>query len=70
MDVITYYLWNQDVVDVADEMLAFQVNASRGTQDTVDMGPVEGDTGRIIHISYRVKTQLQGVAVWAAATSA
>jgi hypothetical protein len=36
VDVTTYSLRNQDVVDVADELLAFQVNASRGTQDTVD----------------------------------
>ena len=36
VNVTTYYLRNQDVVDVADELLAFQVNASSGTQDTVD----------------------------------
>src|SRR5579864_8831850 len=36
VDVTTYCLRNQDVVDVADELLAFQVNASGGTQDTVD----------------------------------
>jgi hypothetical protein len=42
VDVTTYYLRNQDVVDVADELLAFQVNASNGTQDTVDRAQVKG----------------------------
>ena len=34
VDVSTYYRRNQDVVDVADELLAFQVNDSGGVQDT------------------------------------
>ena len=42
VDVTTYYLRNQDVVNVADELLAFQVNASGGTQDTVDKARVKG----------------------------
>jgi hypothetical protein len=42
VDVTTYYLRNQDVVDVADELLAFQVNASSGTQDTVDRARMKG----------------------------
>lgn len=42
VDVTTYYLRNQDVIDVADELLAFQVNASSGTQDTVDKARVKG----------------------------
>jgi hypothetical protein len=42
LDVATYYLRNQDVVDVADELLAFQVNASGGTQDTVDRARLKG----------------------------
>jgi len=42
LDVTTYYLRNQDVVDVADELLAFQVNASGGTQDTVDKARLKG----------------------------
>ncbi len=42
VDVTTYYLRNQDVVDVADELLAFQVNASGGTQDTVDRARLKG----------------------------
>jgi uncharacterized phage-like protein YoqJ len=36
VDVPAYYLRNQDVVDVADELLAFQVGTSAGTQDTVE----------------------------------
>jgi len=42
VNVTTYYLRNQDVVDTADELLAFQVNASAGTQDTVDKARVKG----------------------------
>lgn len=42
VDVSSYYLRNQDVIDVADELLAFQVNASTGTQDTVDKARVKG----------------------------
>jgi hypothetical protein len=42
VDVATYYLRNQDVVDVASELLAFQVNASSGTQDTVDKARLKG----------------------------
>ncbi len=32
----TYYARNQAVVDVCDELVAFQVNNSQGTQDTID----------------------------------
>lgn len=42
VDVTTYYLRNQDVVDVADELLAFQVGTSAGTQDTVDRARRKG----------------------------
>lgn len=42
VNVTTYYLRNQDVVDAADELLAFQVNASAGTQDTVDKAQAKG----------------------------
>ena len=42
VDVTTYYLRNQDIVDVADELLAFQVNGSSGTQDTVDRARRKG----------------------------
>ena len=50
VNVTTYYLRNQDVVDVADELLAFQVNASSGTQDTVDKARLKGDTSRGVHL--------------------
>lgn len=42
VNTTTYYLRNQDVVDAADELLAFQVNASAGTQDTVDKARLKG----------------------------
>jgi len=42
VDVTTYYQRNQDVVNVADELVAFQVNASGGTQDTVDRAQLKG----------------------------
>jgi hypothetical protein len=42
VNVATYSLRNQDVVDAADELLAFQVNASAGTQDTVDRARTKG----------------------------
>jgi hypothetical protein len=42
VNVTTYYLRNQDVVDMADELLVFQVNASSGTQDTVDKARMKG----------------------------
>jgi hypothetical protein len=49
VDVTTYCLRNQDVVDVSDELLAFQVNASGSTQDTVDR-PAERDSSRSVHV--------------------
>jgi hypothetical protein len=54
VDVTTYYLRNQDVVDVADELLAFQVNASGGTQDTVDKARLKGIP--VLVFSYQVLT--------------
>jgi len=42
IDVTTYYRRNQDVVDVADELLVFQVNASGGVQDTVNRARAKG----------------------------
>jgi len=35
VDTTTYYLRDQDVIDQADELLAFQVNDSLGTKDTI-----------------------------------
>ena len=42
VNITTYYLRNQDVVDAADELLAFPVNASAGTKDTVDKARLKG----------------------------
>jgi hypothetical protein len=42
VNVTTYYLRNQDVVDAADELLAFQVNASGGVRDTLDRARRKG----------------------------
>jgi hypothetical protein len=52
VDVSTYYLRNQDVVDQADELLAFQVNASSGTQDTIDRARLKGIP--IVVFTYRL----------------
>jgi len=38
----TYYLRNTKVLDASDELLAFQVNASEGTQDTIDKAKAKG----------------------------
>lgn len=38
----TYYRRNQDVVNAADELFAFQVNTSAGTQDTVERARLKG----------------------------
>ena len=51
VDVTTYYRRNQDVVDVADKLLVFQVNDSGGVQDTVDRALGEGDTCRRVRNS-------------------
>jgi len=38
----TYYLRDAEVVNASDELLAFQVNASAGTQDTIDKARAKG----------------------------
>lgn len=38
----TYYLRNTEVLNASDELLAFQVNASEGTQDTIDKAKAKG----------------------------
>lgn len=38
----TYYLRNTQVVSASDELLAFQVNSSAGTQDTIDKALARG----------------------------
>jgi hypothetical protein len=39
---ISYYARNQDVVDASDELLAFRVNDSAGTGDTIARARVKG----------------------------
>jgi len=36
LNVESYYARNSEVLKVSDELLAFQVNSSAGTQDTID----------------------------------
>jgi hypothetical protein len=38
----TYYLRNTEVVSASDELLAFQVNKSSGTKDTIDKARAKG----------------------------
>lgn len=42
VDRETYYQRNSEVVKASDELLAFQVNNSRGTQDTIDKAKQKG----------------------------
>ncbi|MDD4937536.1 MAG: hypothetical protein PHX34_00740 [Candidatus Shapirobacteria bacterium] len=42
VDRETYYQRNSEVVKASDELLAFQVNESRGTQDTIDKAKRKG----------------------------
>lgn len=42
VDTTTYYERNQAVVDASDELVAFQVNDSKGTQDTIDKAKRKG----------------------------
>ncbi|HMI09160.1 MAG TPA: hypothetical protein VK497_02055 [Candidatus Saccharimonadales bacterium] len=38
----TYFLRNTEVINASDEILAFQINASAGTQDTIDKARQRG----------------------------
>jgi hypothetical protein len=42
VDTDSYYRRNSEVVNASDELLAFQVNDSRGTQDTIDKARAKG----------------------------
>ncbi len=44
VDEHSYYARNTEVVAASDEMLAFQVNGSQGTQDTIDKARAAGKT--------------------------
>lgn len=41
-DKTTYYERNLEVVNASDELLAFQINNSAGTQDTIDKANIKG----------------------------
>jgi len=43
----SYYMRDQDVVNASDELLAFQVNNSAGTQDTIDKARAKGIPCRV-----------------------
>lgn len=53
VDTTTYYERNQQVVNASDELIAFQVNESKGTQDAIDRARVKGIPVKIY--SYKVK---------------
>lgn len=48
----TYYARNQAEIDAADEMVAFQVNGSAGTQDTIDKAHAKGLA--VKHLKYAI----------------
>lgn len=47
IDKTAYYERNTEVVELSDELLGFQVNESRGTQDTIDKAI---DRGMPVHV--------------------
>ncbi len=49
----TYYARNQAEIDAGDEMVAFQVNGSAGTQDTIDKAREKGLS--VKHLSYTIQ---------------
>lgn len=54
VDTTAYYLRDQDIIDQADELYAFQVNDSAGTKDTIDRARRKGIP--VIHRAYYVAT--------------
>lgn len=42
LDQTTYFARNTDIVEASDELIAFQVNASKGTQDAIDKARERG----------------------------
>lgn len=53
VDARTYYQRNTEVVQACDELLAFQVNGSQGTQDTIDKARELGKPVRLF--TYQVE---------------
>jgi hypothetical protein len=48
----TYYARNTAVLDAADQLAAFQVNGSAGTQDTIDKARARGMA--VLHKTYKI----------------
>lgn len=55
VDKDSYYRRNSEVVNASDELLAFQVNQSQGTQDTIDKAKVKGIPVTVF--SYQIDNQ-------------
>lgn len=49
----TYYARNQEIVNASDELIAFQINNSLGTQDAIDKAKAKGIPVEIY--SYEIK---------------
>ncbi len=55
VDKDSYYRRNSEVVNASDELLAFQVNQSQGTQDTIDKAKAKGIPVKVF--SYQIDVQ-------------
>lgn len=55
VDKDSYYRRNSEVVNASDELLAFQVNQSHGTQDTIDKAKAKGIPVKVF--SYQIDPQ-------------
>lgn len=55
VDKDSYYRRNSEVVNASDELLAFQVNQSQGTQDTIDKAKAKGIPVKVF--SYQIDDQ-------------
>lgn len=55
VDKDSYYRRNSEVINASDELLAFQVNQSRGTQDTIDKARTKGIPVTVF--SYQIDNQ-------------
>jgi hypothetical protein len=55
VDKDSYYRRNSEVVNASDELLAFQVNQSQGTQDTIDKAKAKGIPVTVF--SYQIDNQ-------------
>lgn len=42
LDQTTFFACNTDIIEASDELIAFQVNASKGTQDAIDKAVLRG----------------------------